>query len=157
MNFINNEEDDAGVLLDEALTSTSKSKDRGEQQEKTPTNIGYNKSEIIITRESLKRKYGNSPLPDPLPFPDNFSVAVQQAIKSGFVITVRRQLVNDIGSFYMGITSTPQQGDYKRRALLICQKFPELRDTTPSNYCVSHNFMFLSNVACSKISLGLTF
>lgn len=87
-----------------------------------------------------KRKYGNSPLPDPLPFPNNFSVAVQQAIDNGSVLSVRRHLVNDIGSFYFGLTSHPQQGDYKRIALLICKKFPELRDSTPSNYWVSFSY-----------------
>lgn len=92
---------------------------------------------VNCVKSEGKRKYGNSPLPDPLPFPNNFSVAVQQAIDNETVLSVRQHLVNDIGSFYFGLTSHPQQGDYKRIALLICKKFPELRDSTPSNYWVS--------------------
>lgn len=107
--------------------------------EKPSPPVNHVKSEELepLSSENGKRKYGNSPLPDPLPFPCNFSVVVQRAIDNGSVLSVRRHLVNDIGSFYLGLTSHPQQGDYKRIALLVCKKFPELRDSTPSNYWVS--------------------
>jgi hypothetical protein len=82
-----------------------------------------------------------------LPFPNNFSVAVQQAIDNGSVLSVWRHLVNDIGSFYFGLTSHPQQGDYKRIALLICKKFPELRDSTPT-WWVFHTFKIVFIQQC---------
>ena len=52
-----------------------------DQKPSTPLNRA--KSEL-----EGKRKYGNSPLPDPLPFPNNLSVAVQQAIDNGSVLSV---------------------------------------------------------------------
>ncbi len=128
------DDDDDMPKLDQSV-STPTAVPREEKHQDIPATPARIKSDQC-QESSLKRKYGNSPLPDPLPFPDNFSVAVQQAISNGSVLPVRRQLINDIGSFYLGLTNHPQQGDYKRMALLICQKFPELRDTSPSSYWV---------------------
>ena len=108
----------------------------------TPVNCVKSKDLGSLGSDNGKRKYGNSPLPDPLPFPSNFSVVVQEAMDNGNVLPVRRHLVNDIGSFYFGLTSHPQQGDYKWIALLICKKFPELRDSTPSSYWVSFSYFY---------------
>ena len=55
---------------------------------------------------------------------------VETAIESGNVLKVRRQLIADFGMFYIGMCPNPQQGDYKRIAIVICEKFPELKDST---------------------------
>ena len=81
-------------------------------------------------------------LPDHLPFPDRFSITVEQAISANQVLSVRRQLISDLGAFYFALSKHPLQGDYKRMALLICNKFPDLRDSNPSSYWVC--FIILS-------------
>ena len=72
-----------------------------------------------------------------LPFPNRFSIRVEKAIEDGNVLPVRRQLIADVGIFYSGICSHPQQGDYKRMAIMICDKFPELKDSNNARYWVS--------------------
>ena len=75
-------------------------------------------------------------LPDHLPFPDHFSIRVEEAIALNQVLSVRKQLISDIGAFYFALSKHPLQGDYKRMALRICDKFPDLRDSCPSSYWV---------------------
>ena len=97
------------------------------------------KRKVLFSEED----YGeNSPtskarLPDHLPFPDHFSIRVEEAIASNQVLAVRKQLISDIGAFYFALSKHPLQGDYKRIALRICDKFPDLRDSCPSSYWVS--------------------
>ena len=119
------------VYVNQAFSSPTKMSQNNIDTCSTPIPCTKSKKVVANDSGSGKQKYGNSPLPNPLPFPSNFSIAVQQAIDKGSVLPVRRQLISDIGLFYFGLTSHPQQGDYKRIALLICEKFPELRDTTP--------------------------
>lgn len=76
-------------------------------------------------------------LPQNLPFPESFSIRVQLAIKNGSVAPERTQLIADVGIFYYGLSSHPKQGDYKRIAILVCEKFPELRDSSQASYWVS--------------------
>lgn len=131
----NDDDDNDMAIVDQSVSTpiTINQEEKHRDIPATPASVKSNQS----CESSLKRKpYGNSPLPGPLPFPDNFSGAVQQGIANGSVVPVRRQLINDVGSFYLGLTTHPQQGDYKRMALLICQKFPELRDTSRSSYWV---------------------
>ncbi|XP_028419230.1 uncharacterized protein LOC114544961 [Dendronephthya gigantea] len=59
------------------------------------------------------------------------------AIKNGSVAPERTQLIADVGTFYYGLSSHPKQGDYKRIAILVCEKFPELRDFNQASYWVS--------------------
>ena len=75
-------------------------------------------------------------LPHHLPFPDRFSIRVEEAITSDNILSVRRQLISDVGSFYYALSKHPLQGDYKRMALAVCDKFPDLRDSNPSSYWV---------------------
>ena len=127
-------------MVDQAVTTPTPASQKNTSETGNTPNTSLNMTPLANGSGSGKRKYGNSPLPDPLPFPSNFSIAVQQAIDQGSILPVRRQFVSDVGLFYFGLTSHPQQGDYKRIALLICQKFPELRDTTPATYWVSNWF-----------------
>ncbi|XP_028395728.1 uncharacterized protein LOC114519757, partial [Dendronephthya gigantea] len=76
-------------------------------------------------------------LPQNLPFPERLSIKVEAAINNGSVASERTQLIADIGTFYFGLSHHPRQGDYKRIAILVCERFPELRDSNPSNYWVS--------------------
>lgn len=75
-------------------------------------------------------------LPGHLPFPDRFSIRVEEAICNNNILSVRRQLISDLGSFYYALSKHPLQGDYKRMALAVCDKFPDLRDSNPSSYWV---------------------
>ena len=96
------------------------------------------KCKVLFSEED----YGeNSPaskarLPDHLPYPDHFSIRMEEAIASKQVLSVRKQLISDIGAFYFAPSKHPLQGDYKRMALRICDKFPDLRDSCPSSYWV---------------------
>ena len=69
-------------------------------------------------------------------------VRVENAIRDGNVLSVRSQLIADISTFYYGLASHPQQGDYKRMALLTCEKFPSLKDSDPSKYWVCYDLYF---------------
>lgn len=84
-----------------------------------------------------KEKKEHMGLPLNLSFPDKFSIRVKSAITAGNVLPVRRQLIADIATFYHGLCSTLRQGDYKRIAMKMCERFPELKeDITDSQYWV---------------------
>ena len=89
-------------------------------------------------------------LPGHLPFPDRFSIRVEEAISNHDILSVRRQLICDLGSFYYALSKHPLQGDYKRIALAVCDKFPDLRDSSPSSYWVCFlNIYHLLNILLS--------
>ena len=46
------------------------------------------------------------------------------------------QPVSNVSQKSPSLASHPQQGDYKRMALLTCEKFPSLKDSDPSKYWV---------------------
>jgi len=75
-------------------------------------------------------------LPAHLSFLDKFSIRVEEAISSDIILSVRKQLFSGLGSFYYALSKHPLQGDYKRMALAVCDKFPNLRDSNPSSYWV---------------------
>lgn len=75
-------------------------------------------------------------LSDELPYLDKFSIKVQEAIDDDKVLSVRRQLIAEVGSFYLTLSKYPQQGDYKRMAVKVCDQFPDLKDSNPSYYWV---------------------
>ncbi len=95
-----------------------------------------------VPQKSPKEKLSVLGLPDHLPFPERFSIRVENAIRDGNVLSVRSQLIADISTFYYGLASHPQQGDYKRMALLTCEKFPSLKDSDPSKYWVRYDLYF---------------
>ena len=100
----------------------------------TPTNNPIKlKSEATSSSKLDKARVG---LPLNLPFPDRFSIKVEKAIQDGNVLSMRRSLIAEICTFYSGICSNPQQGDYKRIAIKTCEKFPELKDVTGSRFWV---------------------
>ncbi|XP_028415713.1 uncharacterized protein LOC114539287 [Dendronephthya gigantea] len=76
-------------------------------------------------------------LPTDMGFPERFSMKVERAIEEGNILPVRRQLIADIAQFYQGLSNSPQQGDYKRIALKTCEKFPQLKDSTGTNFWAS--------------------
>lgn len=90
-------------------------------------NVSTGDKNDLSTSKSTNPSKG---LPANLPFPSKFSMRVETAIESGNVLKVRRQLIADFGMFYIGMCPNPQQGDYKRIAIVICEKFPELKDST---------------------------
>ena len=71
---------------------------------------------------------------DHLPFPDRFSIRIEEAVSADQVLSVRRQIIVDLGSFHYALSKRPLLGDYKRMALAIYNKFPDLRDSNPSSY-----------------------
>ena len=73
-------------------------------------------------------------LPDHLPLPDRFSIRIEEAVSADQVLSVRRQIIVDLGSFHYALSKRPLLGDYKRMALAIYNKFPDLRDSNPSSY-----------------------
>ena len=85
----------------------------------------------------------SSGLPTVLPFPKRFSVRVETAISAGNVLPVRRYLIADVGSFYLGLTSHPSPTDYKRVAVLLCEKFPELKDGSSEFWVINQLYYFL--------------
>ena len=76
-------------------------------------------------------------LPDHLPFPNKFSMKVEAAIAQGNILIARKQLISDVGMFYYGMATHPYQGDYKRIAIKVCEKFPQLKDSNASSFWVS--------------------
>lgn len=89
--------------------------------------------------QSDKTPNSSEALPQNLPFPERLSIKVEAAISNGSVVHERTQLIADVGTFYYGLSRHPRQGDYKRIAILVCERFPELRDSNPSNYWVSYS------------------
>jgi hypothetical protein len=61
-----------------------------------------------------------------LPFPECFSIPVEEAISSGNVQPVRLKLMNDVSTFYYSLCKHPRQGDYTRIARKVCERFPEV-------------------------------
>ena len=64
-----------------------------------------------------------------------FQKRVETAIEGNF-LPVRKHLISNIGTIYLVLTSHPNHGDYKRMAVLICEKFPELKDASASYFWV---------------------
>ena len=91
---------------------------------------------LVMSLKNHHKKSCQLGLPDHLPFPERFSIRVEKAIRDGNVLSVRSQLIADISTFYYRLASHPQQGDYKRMALLTCEKFPSLKDSDPSKHWV---------------------
>ena len=67
----------------------------------TSTPTTKRKPEVCGSREK------GSTLPTHLPFPDRFSIKVENSIANGNVLSARKQLIADIGQFYYGIASHP--------------------------------------------------
>jgi hypothetical protein len=82
---------------------------------------------------------------------------VETAIESGNVLKVRRQLIADFGMFYIGMCPNPQQGDYKRIAIVICEKFPELKDSIASRFWVRFIFYRLVSEQMYNYSSCITY
>ena len=76
-------------------------------------------------------------IPEPVPFPDRWSPRVQAAIDSSRLPEVRKQFITDAGGFYYGMCKHPAQGDYRRIAIALCNKFPVLRDPNDLKFYVS--------------------
>ena len=119
---------------------------------KTTTSTADSKRRALFCKEEYEGSYTvvKTRLPDQLPFPDT-GVGFLSELRKPFllikVLFVRRQLVADLASFYYALSKHPLQGDYKRMALAVCNKFPDLRDSNPSSYWVSflnvYHFQFM--------------
>ena len=123
-------------------SSTSSSTEPKQPITPTVSALKTTTSTACLKRKALFLESGGSStvvkerLPGHLPFPDRFSIRVEEAISSDNILSVRRQLISDLGSFYYALSKHPLQGDYKRMALAIRDKFPDLRDSNPSSYWV---------------------
>ncbi len=93
-------------------------------------------SPVLVKKEEEKENI-HTGLPANLPFPDRFSMKVEMAINAGNILPQRKQL---IATFYYSICSNPLQGDYKCIAIKMCEKFPELKDSTGPRYWVCDLF-----------------
>lgn len=105
-------------------------------------------------REKSRDGVQSGCLPEILPFPSRFSRCVENAMEKGSVLPVRTFVIADIGAFFYGMTSHPKQGEYKRMALLTCKKFPELKDSNPTNYWVGHSSYLMSFIFVIVIALN---
>ena len=103
----------------EASLSCNSSQSSNEELKKTV--VIQNQSELKCSPRNKAVDTDN--LPHNLPFPENFSIHVESAIKNGSVAPEQTQLIADVGTFYYGLSTHPKQGDYKRIAILVCQKF----------------------------------
>lgn len=100
----------------------------------TSTPTTKRKQKVCGSREK------GSTLPTHLPFPDRFSIKVENSIANGNVLSARKQLIADIGQFYYGIASHPIHGDYRKMAIRTCERFPELKDSNSPNFWVRIQF-----------------
>jgi hypothetical protein len=126
-------------------TTPFKPLDACDSQKNNEESVGSCEEKTVgLTQIKCNYQSGKSPnsdeaLPHNLPFPERLSIKVEAAISNRSVVSERTQLIADVSTFYYGLSRHPRQGDYKRIAILVCERFPELRDSNPSNYWVSYS------------------
>ena len=109
---------------------------RSELETMAGTSRSRRRTLSYLEESQASSKDEETKLSDELPFPNKFSIKVQKAIDADKVLSVRRELIAELASFYSTLSKYPHQGDYKRMALKVCDQFPDLRDSNPSHYWV---------------------
>ena len=73
---------------------------------KPTTNTGCSKRKALFCKEESggSSTVAKERLPDQLTFPDRFSIRVEEAISADNILSVRRQLISDLGSFYYALS-----------------------------------------------------
>jgi hypothetical protein len=75
------------------------------------------------------------PLPDPFPLPKHYQTNVEEALKSGKMLTrERRMFLSDIASAMLRYKRYPSRDDYVSVACAVIQAYPFLKSTSGRPY-----------------------